>query len=474
MAGGQRAGAEVKAGLFLTFSIGLLVALLIIYGKTQRSWIERRELDVLFCNIGNLRSDATVQYNGLEVGKLHRVRIVDLAPEVMARLPRLDEHHLENLPLTEDEKEFLRGVGEGDLDREIRTRIAGRTMVELKLDVLSDVDQYHYRSDDRVRVRSSLMGAALVSIISGTGTALDPAEPRYLIGVSGDMYSHLSKSLEQVKNILGSLSEMVGGGDADSPMAERLENFDAFSERIEKLAGALEQKIPAVWDGIDGNLDVVGERMHAAETSIQNIQPELLKAFDAAQKTLDELRANFKEMSDEGHKQVQALRARVLKEIGAFREMAKEGRERIPILVNKAYEWSCEWGAQVDAIDRWMTQSDRTLNQGVNSARQTIQGLRVMFDDLEERLWYLAHRPEMAFGSRGGAAGLEGHAAYRKALLQRHYLELRQELERLRKGFKADDASDQARLNRVQQLLAELDAYVNEPQPQEVKRGRRR
>lgn len=468
--------AEVKAGLFLTFSIGLLVAMLFIYGKSLRSWQDRRNLQVVFNNIGNLRADAMVRYNGLEVGRVREVRLLELDDEQLPFMPRLTERHLENLPLTEDEKLALRGVSDEQIDGEIRKRIRGRTMVRLTLDVMGEGESFHYRSDDRVRVSSTLMGEAVVSIISGTGAALTIDGEQYLVGVSGDMYTHLSKSLQQVKNILASMSEMVGGGDADSPMAQKLENFDKFSERIEGLAGSTAEKLPDVWDDFDGKLEIAGERMDGAQKSLSNIKPELLKAFNSAEKTLADLRTSFTQMADTGDKQVKEMRERALKELKTLQSVAKEGRERIPVLVNRAYEWTRSFSRQVDKVDRWMTQSDRSLTQGIESTRQTLQGMRATFDTLEERLWFLAHKPWAAFRPPAGAEGLEASSDYRRALMARHYRELRNELAMARKRFRVEDASDRARIARVDQIMAELDDYLKETSSdgKDKKRRRRR
>jgi hypothetical protein len=347
-------------------------------------------------------------------------------------------------------------------------------MVRLTLDVMGEGESFHYRADDRVRVSSTLMGEAVVSIISGTGTALALDRERYLVGVSGDMYTHLSKSLEQVKNILASMSEMVGGGDADSPMAQRLENFDRFSARIESLADSTEKKLPGVWDEFDGKLEIAGERMDGARRSISNIKPELLKAFSSAEKTLADLRTSFTQMADTGDKQVKELRERALKELKTLQAVARDGRQRIPVLVNRAYEWTRSFARQVDRIDRWMTQSDRSLTQGLESTRQTLQGMRSTFDVLEEKLWFLAHKPWAAFRPATGAEGLEASTDYRRALMARHYRELRRELATARKRFKAEDASDQARITRVDQILAELDDYLRKTSTEGRGRKRRR
>src|SRR3990172_9242826 len=103
---------EVKAGLFLTFCIGLFVAMLFVYGKLSRSWRGRQELRVLFTQVTNLRTDAQVLYNGLDVGKVKAVHIRRVGRELLDSLPVLTAADLENLPLAEEERTELAGQRE--------------------------------------------------------------------------------------------------------------------------------------------------------------------------------------------------------------------------------------------------------------------------------------------------------------------------------------------------------------------------
>jgi len=457
MANARFSNMEMKAGIFLTFCIGLFIALLFIYGKLNRQWRGQRELNVAFTSVGNLRPDALVHYNGLEIGRTREVRIVTVDEDILARLPTLSERHLENLPLTDEEREALRGVHAGDLDVAVRRKIVGRTMVLLSLQVLDERDTQCYRMDDDIRVTSRMLGETVVDIVSGNGARLPAGGNAVLLGASGDMYTHLAKSMLQVKDILGSMGEMAGGGQAG--MAQRMGNFEHFTQRIDGLSAAMENKLNPVWDSFDRRLNDGGQRIRDAGKALTEMKPVLAEALVKADLSLADLRARYKEMSTESGRQIRNMRRRSLGELEALGDLVRPYKEIVPILVHESLEWTERVAGRVEMIDSWMTDSERYIKEGMASARQTFQGLIQTAERLEERMWYLAQYPWAVTKNFTREEGLYLDTQWRKALVTRHYKELRDELEALRKSIKLKDASDQARLSRVQQVVDELDRY---------------
>ncbi len=476
MAVGRNRDVTFKVGLFLTSCLVLFVAMLFVYGKTNRAWKAQREIHVVFNNIGNLRSEAVVRYNGLDVGRITRVQLIQLNPDVLAKFPTLTASHLDQLPLLKEDRNGLRGVESNKLDGEIRKKLLGRTMVALTLNVVEKGKQQWFREDDLIRIGGTIMGESAVDIISGQRAVLPPDHDKFLIGESGDMYSNLAKSMDQVRNILGSLSEVVGGGDADSPMASRLVSFDSMTQRLEGMAESMDQRIGKAWDEMEVNLDTAKERMDKAEKGISGVKPELFKALEETETSIKKLSGDVNKTTQAGHRQVEELKARILRELASLKSVVVKQKSRVPILVSQTFEWSEKMRAQVDTIDRVMIRSDRLLTQGFENTRQTLQGLRATFDGLEQKLWFLAKYPWLGFKMPGGAVGYVYFNEWRIAMVTRHYRELRGEVEKARKQFKAQDASDQARIDRINQIVRMMDDYLltNEVENKKGRRRRRR
>lgn len=458
MANARFSNAEVKAGVFLTFCIGLFIAMLFVYGKVNRSWRGQSSLHVVFTQVANVRQDSRVHYNGLEVGRIKSERITQINEEMLANFPKLAERDLEKLPLTDQEREDLRGVSTERLDEEIRKRILGRTVVALELEVLYEGDAKRYRDDDYIRISTSLMGEAVVEILSGSGESIPPDSPRILIGASGDMYSDLAKSLSQVKDIVGSMSEMVGGGDV--PMAQKLGNFDTFTSRVDLLAMNLEKNLPSMWDSLDKRLGDGGERVHAMEKAISGMKPDLIKALEGAEKSLHDMRAQVKTMSEEASGQIKTVRKRTGDELGMMAPIVKAYKDKLPLAIRDAREWTESIYGRVVMIESWMTESDRYMKEGVQSVRNTLQGMRGTADNLEEKTWYLANYPWSVTATIDPQEGMSLDAQWRKALLSRHYKAVREGLERVRSSVHSNDPSDQARLARVAQIVQEMDLFL--------------
>ena len=87
---GKISQAEIKAGVFLTFCLALFIAMLFVLGKFGRAWRGHEEIRVLFSQVSALRRDAPVRYNGMDLGRVHTLKIVRCGsglPRPTARRP---------------------------------------------------------------------------------------------------------------------------------------------------------------------------------------------------------------------------------------------------------------------------------------------------------------------------------------------------------------------------------------------------
>ncbi len=463
MARGRISNAEVKAGIFLTFCIGLLVAMLFVYGKVSRSWRGRQLLPVAFANVTTLHPDALVLYNGLEIGRVRRIELLELDAAALQRFPEFAERHLSCLPLTDEEREELLGVGRERIDAAIREKLAGRSMALVGLEVLAEGDAKRYRVDDQVRVTATIMSESAVEIISGTGAPYDPADGRVLLGVSGDMYSDLAKSMDQVAEILLSVGEMVGGG-AESPMAQKLRNFDNFTERMDATFGQVAHNLPGIWDGLDRNVDDGKLKVEQARESIANIRPELEQKLASGNQGLVDMKAKLAEFLDSARGKVKEVREGTLEDLKVAAEISKRYKSEVPTLIRDSREFARRITGRVESIERAMVRADRTLREGISSTRSLFQGLSETADSLEEKFWYLGHYPYAALQTVRGPEGAAMDAEWRRDLMRWHFDNLRGTLEEARREIKPGDPSDQQRMQRVQAILGEMDRYLLAPE----------
>ena len=203
MANSGYSHAEVKAGLFLTFSLAILVAMLFIYGKASRMWRGREELNVVFKSVTSLRPDAPVRFNGVEVGRVKSINIISLDEKNRARLPRIRPQDLDNLPLTDAHRaelrrfkplppnadEAARAKWDEEYQAAVLQYVADRNMIELTLEVLSPQEKEavrRYRADDQIRITTTLLGDTSVEVSSGSSQDAPPLD-KLILGISDEI-----------------------------------------------------------------------------------------------------------------------------------------------------------------------------------------------------------------------------------------------------------------------------------------------
>src|SRR6185369_12014489 len=292
--------AEVKAGVFLTICLALFVAMLFIYGKVARVWRGREEIDVVFTSVTSLRPDAPVRYNGVEVGRVKDIRILHLDDPNIHRLPPFKSGDLDNLPLTEKEQKLLRSpqlTPPEQFQEAVVEKLKNRTMIELKLEVLQEGDKNRYHDDDTVNISTTLMGDTSVEITSGSGAPFDAKQKRLMLGHSGDFFSNLAKSVEQVKEILGSVSDVVGQDERES-VRKALRRFDSITERIEKIVKLADDRLPITWNKVDDLTDSAKTNLDKIGNTVAEIQPDVKKTLTTADDAVKDLEKRIGTLAD--------------------------------------------------------------------------------------------------------------------------------------------------------------------------------
>lgn len=306
---------EVWVGVFAAFCVALFVAMLVLYGRMVPLWREHQEILVVFDNAGALRLDAPVRYNGVEVGRVKAMRILHLDDESIASLPELSKRHLDNLPLRpESVRRELRSVSDTDFPAKCREALRNRTMIQLCLDVLQEGDVKRYRLDDQVRIVTTILGDTAVEIISGSGARNVAGSKGMLLGTSGDFFSNLAKSMGEVKEILGSVTDVVGAPERSSfavaqarmgPITERLDHVASLANR---RTDATLKRLDAVKESVKKNLDETSAFPDKVRLQAQKTADDLKSGLSSVQDRISEVQAEFKAATEEVSAGVKPIR----------------------------------------------------------------------------------------------------------------------------------------------------------------------
>lgn len=474
MAERKVSNAEIKAGVFLTFCLALFVAMLFVLGKFGGAWRGKVMVQVAFTHVSALRPEAPVRYNGMEMGVVKNVNIVRVDEAFLSKLPVIARRDLENLPLSASERERLAvlsgggaatagGSGSGSLDSEARKIILGRTMVLLTLELLAENDPQRYRLDDEYRVTSSLMGDSAVEIRTGAGQEAARTHGQYLLGIGGDMYTDLGNSIGQVKDILASMSEMIGGDDWRTNIKAQVANFEAFSTRIESLSASMAEKLPETWGSMDRRLTEGRQTLNDIEAKAAKMKPELDQSMAKAEDSIREVRKNAGEAIQEAQTKVRDCRKGALEQIKKWRELTGEYRESVPAQIKSGRDWTDRFLPTASRLENMFARADDQLNKGIESTRTTLREYTDMASTFEESTYQLAKRPWSFAHKPPEEEARRNQTLYRYELARRHYQELRSELELARRSL---GSADQARAERAGQLIREADSALDVKEPQ--------
>jgi ABC-type transporter Mla subunit MlaD len=458
--------AEIKAGVFLTFCLALFVAMLFELGRFGRAWRGRQEISVVFAQVNGLRREAPVFYNGMEIGHVRQIRVLRLTPGELAKLPPFALRDLPNLPLSDLERDTLRSGNprlESVVNQRVRELIADRTMVLAILDLLHENDTRRFRSDDQYRINGTVTSDSYVCMRTGCGQPLSPNDKKYLLGITGDMYTDLGKSLSQVKDILASLAEIAGGEDTRQTIRGQLGNFEGFTERFEKTTASIQEALPDTWDEIDGRLEKFKGNAKDVEGKLAGMSPAAGDAMDAAQRAILDTRESAATSIDEMREKVAGFRGEAGKLKEQWRKTAADYVDTLPSQLQKAREWPERFTPTIDRIDNFLTRADDQLEKGIDSTRALLHDYTVQATSFEQTTYRLKRWP-WSFANKPDEEALAAQdALWRRDLAKRQYVELRGELERLQQNLQSAAPAEQARIARMSELLKDSDrAFIDE------------
>jgi ABC-type transporter Mla subunit MlaD len=400
--------AEVKAGLFLTFSLAILVAMLFIYGKASRMWRGREELRVVFTSVTSLRPDAPVRFNGVEVGRVKNINIIGLDDSNRERLPRLRPQDLDNLPLSPaqrtemrrvkalpaDAPEAARAKWDEAFNAEALKLLAGKTMIELTLEVLSPQEKEavrRYRADDQVRITTTLLGDTSVEVSSGSSQDAPPPG-KLILGISGSFFDNLSRSVEQVKDILENVNEVVGAQERES-VRKALRRFDGITQKIEHIVEFADKRLPATWDKVDGLADAAQKDLTSVTETVTSLKPQLTRTLETAEAAIKDLQGKLGGLADEAKGAVVEVKGQIKPILEDVYYITDHSKEDIPLLVKNSKDLALRLKTSADKLDGVLNTTDRLLKESYPDLRRLILSLRMTGENAVEATDLIKRKP---------------------------------------------------------------------------------
>lgn len=449
--------AEVKAGVFLALCLALFIAMLFIYGKAARLLRGKQEIQVVFTSVTSLRPDAPVRYNGYEVGRVREIGILHLSEKNLTHLPVLNVRDMDNLPLTEAEKKVLRdpkSTPPETFEVEVRKKLQQRTMIKLTLEVLQEGDAKRYRADDEVHINTTLMGDTWVEISSGNGDALNPEDRRFMLGRSGDFFTNLAKSVEQVKEILGSVSDLVGPGERES-VRRALRRFDTITERIEKIVVLADTRLPKTWDKVDALADNARDNFNRIGDTVESVKPQLVKTLTNADDAIKDLQGRVGGLADEAKAAVVDVRGQVKPILADVQHMTSKTKDDVPQMVRSARDLAVRLQESAGKLDTVLSTGNRLLGESYPDLRRLILALRLGSENFEEATNLLKRKPWLVYNpaKENDVYNNAQKTARDLELATKRFAELSTELQAMRKTL---EGAPKEKVERIDFLLQEL------------------
>ncbi len=446
------AHSEVKAGCFLTLCIGLFIALLFLYGDWARSMRGRQQISVVFSSVTSLRPDAPVRLNGVEVGRVKDIRIVHLDENEIKKLPPLKITDLDKLPLTDKERRDLRMLSPDELSAEIGKKIVNKTMINLVLEVISEHDNDRFRADDDISIRATLMGDTTVEIASGSGKPL--LEAQTILGRSGDFYTNLARSVEQVKDILSSVSDVVGKEEQES-LRKALRRFDTITERLDKIVKIADERLPKTWDRVDKLADGAESNFNRIGSAVEGVKPHVDKTLDAMTAAVEDLQKRVGNLADEARSSVTEIKTDVKPVFQDLQYIMNKTKDDIPAMVKNAKDLTAHFQTSAGKIDAVLASADRMLQESYPDVRRLVLALRLGAENFEEGTNILKRKPWLIYNpakedptvinAQKNARDLE--------VATKRFNELSVELQAVRRNM---DRTPKEKLDRIDYIIQEL------------------
>jgi ABC-type transporter Mla subunit MlaD len=363
----QYSHAEVKAGLFLAFCLALFTGMLFVYGRVSRFWRDRQELYVALPAVGGLHPDAPVRYNGVEVGRVKHMRVLPLDAAQLRRLAPLTRNDLDYLPLGEQQRRELRLLRDSEFDQKVKEALRDKTFIEITLEVLQEGQIRRYLADDNVRVSTTIMGDTFVDVTSGPGRGkpLAPGDDLLLLGLCGDFFSELAMSMNEVKEVLSSVTEVVGAQER-AAFQRGAGRLTVILERADALSDRAEQRLPETTKRFTAAGDVARDAAERIKQSAKDARDQAVALKDAAAQARKDMSRRTEAAGDEAHRALDESRAKLRQCSDQMRKSWEAGKPHYEQMKANFRELSTAVGGVEEHASAMQYSAARVYEQGVN------------------------------------------------------------------------------------------------------------
>jgi ABC-type transporter Mla subunit MlaD len=281
-------------------------------------------------------------------------------------------------------------------DRKCRELVRGRTMIQLTLEVRREQNVSVYHEDDQVRINTTLLGDTSVEIVAGHGSPLEPGSQRILLGVSGDFFSNLARSVEQVKDILATVSEVIGPEERRC-IQRALRRFDPITRNIEGLTVTVNDRLPKTWDKLDALADQTHKDLEQLGKTIRELDPLLRKTLADADGAILDLQKRVGALADGAGEAVGDVRARLRPILDNVRVLTDGAKTDVPKLLQNAGDLAQRLKTSADRLDGVLGGADRLLGESYGDLRRMVVAFRMSAENFEDCTALLKRRPWLIY-----------------------------------------------------------------------------
>jgi len=390
-------GNEIKAGVMILVSAGLLAALLVAVGPCRSFLYQREEIHVVFREVSGLKPNSPVMYSGVEIGRVKEITIIQMDEANIQRLPGLKREHVFELPVGDPAEVDRIYAIENPAERnaEIIAAIRDKTMVELTLEVLRVGQFESCHVDDRVQVVSTLMGDTSVEISPGSGAICSPG--RLLIGDAGTLFSDVRDSVNDIRRMMRRASEALGGEKLEFKKAavsitEGAERFAKIAENVEIVTGDVREVVSSNKDDIREAVKDLRAFAAAGRAAMDDGGPRVKAILANAEKLTGTLSASAAKAT----KGLDGVLGAAARAAAAAEELMVELRPRLSEVLREARD-------ALTQATKAGEQAREVIGESRADLRRSLLNIKGATRNVEEMTALLARRPWLVLRpSRGG------------------------------------------------------------------------
>jgi ABC-type transporter Mla subunit MlaD len=274
------------------------------------------------------------------------------------------------------------------------------------------------------------------------------------VWVSGDFFSNLARSVEQVKQILTNVGDVVGTEERQS-VRLALRRFDAITQKIQKIVEFADDRLPKTWDRVDELAQVARKDLDAVTETVTSLKPPLVQTLNTAEAAVKDLRARVGTLADESRAAVAEVKGQVKPILDDVHYITDHSKEDIPLLVKNSKDLALRLKTSADKLDGVLNTTDRLLKESYPDLRRLILSLRMTGENAVEATDLIKRKPWLLMNpAKDGAFDQSQANAQKLETAMKRFRELSAEMMAVRRNLPAQP--NKAQLERLDFLVQEL------------------